>query len=75
MSEWNVRVERIVVQHQTVYGQEADTPEEAKRLAIQLARDLGSHDFWELSRVVVPIHAPKVVAWPDDPDESEPAGG
>ena len=61
----------MVIEEQTVLI-DAETEEEAKRLAIQYAHDHGSHDFWEDADIIAPIHAPNAVPWPDDAGRYEP---
>lgn len=65
MREWEVLVQRSVAQEQTLFGVEADTEEEAKRLAIARARWEGTHDFWE-DVGEYEITAPSAKPWPEE---------
>jgi hypothetical protein len=67
MKEWNVDVRRTVMQRQTVHSVEAETAEEARRKAVEYAKDCGKYDFWEDVDEVRPTNASRAVPWPEDP--------
>ncbi len=62
--EYKVRVARVVQQEQDVWI-DAETPEQAEKLALEYARVNGTYDFWEDANVegMFTLGPPEEVPW------------